>query len=82
MYVSTLNSVEGPVGLVQFVDAPFGSVIVQLTAPVGAVALTTPVTVVVKMELPPSVGCGDWDRVIVGVCLSIVNVIGVLVTVL
>ena len=71
----------GPVGVVQKTVASFGSVIAQLTDPLGTTALTTPVTVVVRIVVPPSVGFGEAAKVIVGNCLEMDKVIGVLVTV-
>ena len=71
----------GPVVVVQETVATFGSVIAQVTDPLGTTALTTPVTVVVRIVVPPRVGFGEAAKVIVGNCLEMVKVIGVLVTV-
>ena len=60
--------------------APFGSVIVQLTVPVGSAAFTTPVMVAVRVVVPPTVGFEDAEIVIVGLCLLIVKVSGELIT--
>jgi hypothetical protein len=81
VYVSTLKLITGPVVAVQETAAAFGSVIAQLTDPPGTTALTTPVTVVVRIVVPPRVGFGEAAKVIVGNCLDMVKVIGVLVTV-
>ena len=54
---------------------------VHNTAPPGIAAFATPVTVVVKVVVPPTVGFGEAANAIVGNCLLIVIVSGVLVTV-
>ena len=79
VYVSTLKVFTGPVGLAQKALAPFGSVIVQVTEPLGTTALTTPVTVVVRIVIPPKVGLGEEAKEMEGNCWAMVNVIGVLV---
>jgi hypothetical protein len=43
-------------------------VIVQETAPVGCVAPETPVTVVVKVVVPPKTGLEEDARVMAGSC--------------
>jgi hypothetical protein len=48
VYVTTLPEVDPAEGLRQVTTVPFGSVINQLTAPVGATATPYPVTVVVR----------------------------------
>ena len=45
------------------------------TAPVGFTALTTPNTVVVRVEVPPRVGLEEATTVISGVCLGSVTVL-------
>ena len=59
-----------------------GSVIVQVTAPVGWVAPAIPVTVVVSVTVPPSCGFADEAHEMTGVCLANVSVNGELVWVL
>ena len=46
----------------------FGSVIDQVTVPVGCVAPETPVTVVVSVVVPPKIGEEEAAKVIVGNC--------------
>ena len=58
-----------------------GSVISHETAPVGAAAKLYPVTVVVNVVVPPSVGLAEAATVIPGVCLRIVKISGSLETV-
>ena len=52
---------------------PVGSVITQLTVPVGTTGNPSPETVVVRVVTPPSVGFGEATTTIPGVCLTIVN---------
>lgn len=75
-----MNTVTGPVGFVQFTVAPIGLVIMKLGTALGGVAFGTPVTVAVRVVVPPSCGFGDAVTAIDGNCLLIVNVIGELVT--
>jgi hypothetical protein len=48
----------------------FGFVIDQVTAPLGCTAPDTPVTVVVRVEVPPKIGLEDEARVMVGSCCA------------
>lgn len=75
-----MKTVTGPVGLVQLTVAPDGSVIMKLGIAVGGVAFGTPVTVAVKVVVPPKIGLGEAVTVIEGNCLLIVSVMGELVT--
>jgi hypothetical protein len=59
---------------VQGTVALFGSVIDQVTPPVGIRAFGIPATVVVKVVVPPSVGLEDATTEITGVCLPKVTV--------
>ena len=61
----------GPVGFAQVAPAPLGSVMVHDTAPFGGTALATPLTDVVKVVTPSSVGAADAVNKIVGNCLTI-----------
>jgi len=80
VYIDTLNVVVGPVKLAQLMLAPPGSVIVQVTAPLGTMAFGTPLTVVVKVVVPPIVGLEEAESAIVGYCLFIDRVMGLLDT--
>ena len=64
----------GPVGFTHVTDWLDGSVIVQLTAPVGCTAPATPVTVVVRVVVPPSVGLLEEATTIAGSCWASVEV--------
>lgn len=75
-----LKFVAGPVGFEHVAPAPFGSVIVHVTAPVGSTALATPLTVVVRVVIPPSVGPAEVDKEIVGNCLTMERLNGLLDT--
>ena len=75
-----MKLVLGPVGFAQVAPAPFGSVIANVTAPVGRTALATPLTVVVRVVIPPSVGVAVAEREIVGNCLTIDRLNGLLDT--
>ena len=70
----------GPVGFVHVAPAPLGSVTVHETAPLGRTAFATPLTVVVRVVTPPSVGAAETDNKIVGYCLMIDKLKGVLDT--
>jgi hypothetical protein len=70
VYVETFEIVEGPVGLLQATLLLFGSVIAQLTAPVGWTAPETPVTVVVRVDVPPKNGLFEACNPIVGSCFA------------
>jgi len=74
VYLTTLPVVE-PAGItVQRIVAFVGSVIVQVTAPVGATATPKPVTIVVKVVVPPRLAL-EALTVMPGVCLKMVSVI-------
>ena len=60
--------------MVQEAIAPLGPCRVQTTGPLGAVAPTTPVTVAVKVMVPPNTGMR------VGPVTEIVGVAGVTIT--
>jgi len=75
-----LKTVTGPVGFVQLTAAPLGFVIWKLGTAVGGVAFGAPVTVAVRVVVPPSVGLGEAETVIEENCLLIVRVTGALVT--
>ena len=74
-----MKRVTGPVGFVQLTTAPLGFVIAKLGTAVGGVAFGTPVTVAVRVVVPPSVGLGEAETVIEENCLLIVRVTGALV---
>lgn len=59
---------------------PDGSVISQVTAPVGATATPYPVTTVVRVVGRPSCGLEEAVSVMPGVCLKIVRVVVELTT--
>jgi hypothetical protein len=79
VYVETFEMVDGPVGLLQATAWLFGSVIDQLTAPLGCVPPETPVTVVVRVVVPPRNGLLEAARLIEGSCFAKFNVSAVLV---
>ena len=69
----------GATGVAQVVIGVLpGPVIVQLTPLLGCVAPTTPVTVLVKVMVPPRTGLDEVASVIAGGCLVRVKVIGLL----
>ena len=70
-----MEVVKGPVGLRQVTEWFAGSVIVQLTPPVGCKAPDTPVTFVVSVVVPPRTGLLEAVTPITGSCLARVRVI-------
>lgn len=76
--MDTPKFVLGPVGFGHVAPAPLGSVMVQDTAPLGRTAFATPLTVVVKVVTPPSVGAAEAVNKIVGNCFTIDKLKGVL----
>lgn len=60
--------------MVHVTTSKCGSVIDQLTAPLGIVAPVDPVTVVVKVVVVSKIGFADADTVMGGVTLNIVLV--------
>ena len=56
----------GPVEVEQVGVAPLGGVMAKLIAPVGWLAPAIPVTVAVKMVVPPRMGLAEASREIVG----------------
>jgi hypothetical protein len=64
--------------LVQGIAWPAGSIIDQLTLPVGIGPDEAPITVVVRIVVPPRVGEGEAATEIAGIWLEIVTLIWVL----
>lgn len=72
--METEPTVTGPVGLLHETTRECGSVIDQLTAPLGIAAPVDPVTVVVKVVVPSRTGFTEAVNVIGGVTFNIVLV--------
>ena len=70
--METEPTVAGPVGFVHVTTEECGSVIDQVTAPLGIGAPVVPVTVVVNVVVPSKTGFAEADTVITGDCLAIV----------
>ena len=72
--METEPTVTGPVGLVHVTTSKCGSVINQLTTPLGIAAPVDPVTVVVKVVVVSKIGFADADTVIGGVTFDMLLV--------
>ena len=72
--METEPTVTGPVGLVHVTTSKCGSVINQLTTPLGIAAPVDPVTVVVKVVVVSKIGFAEAVNVIGGVTFNIVLV--------
>ena len=74
-----MEIVIGPVERAQLGVAPLGGVILKLIAPVGWIVPrpATPVTVAVKIVVPPRVGLAEATKEMVGACALKLTVLAV-----
>ena len=78
VHVTTLRLIAGLPELVQGIAWPPGSMTDQLMLPVGIGPDEAPITVVVRIVVPPRVGEGEATTEIAGVWLEIVTLIWLL----